>query len=216
MTVSKYWDACVLQRSAQRLDAYHKGKKYDDFFQALMEDKNGKPNNLEWGEINAEVNIMMNAGSTTTAIAMANVLYHILKHPPVLERVRKEIDNVLDVDEVIAPYHKAKNLPYLRACLAESLRIFSPTTHGLGRKTPQKACGCSTTSSLAASQSACPPTWSTTKNLSSPMLLNTSPSAGSVKRGKACSLIFCELNHVHDVIISPAIYSLPFARPSNI
>jgi cytochrome P450 len=135
---SKHWDACILQRSAQRLDAYQKGKKYDDFFQALMEDKNGKPNNLEWGEINAEVNIMMNAGSTTTAIAMANVLYHVLKHPPVLERVRKEIDSVLDVDEVIAPYDKVKNLPYLRACLDESLRIFSPTTHGLGRNTPQE------------------------------------------------------------------------------
>ena len=26
----------------------------------------------------------------------------------------------------------------------------------------------------------------------------------------------CKLNDVHDIIISPAIYSLPFTRPSNI
>lgn len=37
-----------------------------DFFQALMEDRNGDPNNLEWGEIVAEVSIMLNAGSDTT------------------------------------------------------------------------------------------------------------------------------------------------------
>jgi cytochrome P450 len=130
------WDAIVLERSQSRLDAYMRGEKFQDFFQVLMEDKCGKANNLEWGEINAEVNIMMNAGSTTTAIALANVLFHLLKHPDVLERLRIEVDTVLESDEVIAPYDKVKNLPYLRACLDESLRIFAPTAHNLGRKTP--------------------------------------------------------------------------------
>ncbi|KAJ9611875.1 hypothetical protein H2204_015117 [Knufia peltigerae] len=133
---ARNWDAIVLQRSQARLDAYKRGEKLEDFFQVLMEDKNGKANNLEWGEINAEVNIMMNAGSTTTAIALANVLYHLLKHPQVLAKLRLEVDAVLEPDEVVAPYNKVKNLPYLRACLDESLRIFSPTTHNLGRKTP--------------------------------------------------------------------------------
>lgn len=44
-----------------------------DFFQALMEDRNGDPNNLEWGEIVAEVSIMLNAGSDTT-VSMRVVL----------------------------------------------------------------------------------------------------------------------------------------------
>ncbi|KAJ6033737.1 hypothetical protein N7460_000343 [Penicillium canescens] len=35
-------------------------------------------------------------------------------------QVREELDDV--TDEVIAPYAKAKNLPYLRACVDESLR----------------------------------------------------------------------------------------------
>ncbi|KKA17569.1 Cytochrome P450 monooxygenase, partial [Rasamsonia emersonii CBS 393.64] len=42
-----------MQRSANH------GEKLDDFFAALMEDKDGRPNNLEWGEIVAEVNIML-------------------------------------------------------------------------------------------------------------------------------------------------------------
>ncbi|KAN0099555.1 putative cytochrome P450 monooxygenase [Hyaloscypha variabilis] len=132
------WDAIHLCRSTTRLKRYQNGEKLDDFFQALMEDKNGTPNNLEWGEIVAEVSIMMNAGSVTTAIAMANVMYQLLKNPRTLEKLRNEIDSVLDPDEVVAPYDKVKHLPYLRACLDESLRLFPPTSHGLTRQVPDE------------------------------------------------------------------------------
>ena len=133
---SKGWDAIVLRRAALRLQRYREGEKLDDFFQALMEDKNSSPNNLEWGEIVAEINIMMNAGSVTTAIAIANCLYQLILHPSILKQLREEVDAVLDEDEVVAPYDKVKHLPYLRACLDESLRLFPPTPHGLPRKTP--------------------------------------------------------------------------------
>ncbi|KAI0858975.1 cytochrome P450 [Xylaria cubensis] len=131
-----HWEAIVAHCSRRRMERYKAGEKHDDFFQSLMESKKGEPNNLEWGEVVAEVNIMMNAGSVTTAIAVTNVLYELLKHPRALSRLREEIDTVLDHDEVIAPYSKVKNLPYLRACLDESLRLQPPTPHGLPRKTP--------------------------------------------------------------------------------
>lgn len=132
---SRGWDAIVLRLASLRLDRYVAGEKLDDFFQALMEDKNSSPNNLEWGEIVAEANIM-NAGSATTAIALANVMYQLLKNSRTLLRLREEIDAVLDPDEVVAPYDKVKHLPHLRACLDESLRLFPPTPQGLPRKTP--------------------------------------------------------------------------------
>lgn len=132
----QHWDAIMLQRAALRLERYRAGEKLDDFFQALMEDKNGEPNNLEWGEIVAEINIMMNAGSVTTAIALANVLYQLIRNPETLRRLREEVDAVLDTDEFVAPYDKVKHLPYLRASLDESLRLFPPTPQGLTRKTP--------------------------------------------------------------------------------
>jgi cytochrome P450 len=130
------WNDIVYHRAMQRLRRYQAGEKLDDFFQALMEDKNGVPNNLEWGEIVAEVSIMMNAGSDTTAITMNNVMFWLLKNPACLARLRTEIDSVLEPDEVVAPYDKVKHLPYLRACLDESLRITPPTTFGLPRRTP--------------------------------------------------------------------------------
>jgi len=130
------WENIMWRRGMERLRRYESGEKLDDFFQSLMEDKNGNPNNLEFGEVVSECNIMMNAGSVTTAIAIANVMFQLNKNPHCLAKLREELDGVLEEDEVIADYDKIKHLPYLRACLDESLRIFPPTPHNLGRETP--------------------------------------------------------------------------------
>lgn len=133
---AKDWDGIYLHLANARLKRYTNGERLDDFFQALMQDKNGSPHNLDLGEILAEISIMMNAGSTTTAIALANVLYQLLVNPTCLQALRHELDTVLDDDDVVVPYEKVKYLPYLRACLDESLRLFPPTSHGLPRVTP--------------------------------------------------------------------------------
>ena len=130
------WNDIVLHRATKRLQRYQAGEKLDDFFEALMCDKKGIPHNLEWGEIVAEVSIMMNAGSDTTAIAMNNAMYFLLKNPKCLAKLREELDSVLDPSEVVAPYDKVKHLPYLRACLDEALRMLPPSTFGLPRRTP--------------------------------------------------------------------------------
>ncbi|KAJ5107987.1 hypothetical protein N7456_004662 [Penicillium angulare] len=130
------WENIMWRRGSERLRRYDAGEKLDDFFQALMEDKNGNPNNLEFGEVVAECNIMMNAGSVTTAVAITNCMYQLIKNPDILAKLREELDNVLDEDESVADYDKVKHLPYLRAVLDESLRLFSPTPHGLPRETP--------------------------------------------------------------------------------
>ena len=133
---AKAWDGIHLRRTQKRIEAYRRGEKHDDFAQALLEEKSGKPNNLELGEIDAEINIMLNAGSTTTAIAVGNAMYNLLKHPHILAKLREEIDQALDPEEVVAPYDSVKNLPYLRAVLDESLRYRAPTPQNLGRVTP--------------------------------------------------------------------------------
>jgi cytochrome P450 len=136
------WDGIPVELAHRRLQRYRAGEKLDDFFQALMEDKNGNPNNLEWGEIVAEMSIMMNAGSATTAIAMTNVLYQLLKNPEMMQKVVEELDAALedeeeDEEDVVVSHDKVKHLPYMRACLDESLRLFPPTPHGLPRETPR-------------------------------------------------------------------------------
>ncbi|KAJ5408548.1 hypothetical protein N7509_002431 [Penicillium cosmopolitanum] len=130
------WGGIVYNRATTRLNRYIAGEKLDDFFAAMMEDKNGDPHNLEWGEIVAEINIMMNAGHDTTAISLRNVMFFSLKSPKCLAKLREELDGVLDEDEVVASYSKVKNLPYLRACIDESLRMLPPVIFGLPRRTP--------------------------------------------------------------------------------
>lgn len=144
MNLDRSWGDLVYHRARKRMARYEAGESHDDFFQALMRDKNGNDHNLDWGEIVAEVNIMMNAGSDTTAMAMVNVMYYLLKNPAVLEKLREEVDAVLDPDEAVAPYDKVKHLPYLQAVLNESLRIAPPVIFSLPRKTPAEGCQIST------------------------------------------------------------------------
>ena len=130
------WNDIVLHRATQRLARYRAGEQLDDFFSALMEDKNGNPNGMEWGEIVAEISIMMNAGSDTTAIAMNNAMYLLLANPECLTKLRAELDAVIEPSETVVAYDKVRHLPYLRACLDEALRMYPPSTFGLPRRTP--------------------------------------------------------------------------------
>ncbi|PYI04292.1 benzoate 4-monooxygenase cytochrome P450 [Aspergillus sclerotiicarbonarius CBS 121057] len=134
--LNKDWDGIVYNRATTRWKRYQDGEKLDDFFSALMADKSNHPHNLEWGEIVAEVSIMMNAGSDTTGIALSNVMLLLLQNPHCLARLREETDGVLEEDEIVAPYDKIKHLPYLRACLDEGLRLFPPVSFALPRRTP--------------------------------------------------------------------------------
>jgi cytochrome P450 len=136
LKLNEGWNDIVYHRATQRLARYRAGEQLDDFFSALMEDKNGHPNCMEWGEIVAEVSIMMNAGSDTTAVAMNNAMYLLLSNPECLAKLRAELDVVIEPSEVVIAYDKVRHLPYLRACIDEALRLFPPTTFGLPRRTP--------------------------------------------------------------------------------
>lgn len=102
----------------------------------IFEDKYGNANFYPMGELVAECSIMLNAGSDTTGTALTNVLYWLLKNPSTLQRLRAEIDEALDANETVAAFDKVKHLPYLRACLDESMRLTPPNTMNAPRLTP--------------------------------------------------------------------------------
>ena len=130
------WSDVINHQAVTRLEKYNQGEKLDDFFTALMDDKNGSPHNLEWGEIHSEIGAIIDAGADTTAIALTQVLDLLIRHPEHLSTLREEIDSVLEPEDIVAPYDTVKNLPFLRACLDEALRIMPPTSAGLPRRTP--------------------------------------------------------------------------------
>lgn len=130
------WNDVVYHQAMERLRKHQADENLDDFFSCLMTDKSGSPNNLEWGEIVSEISVIINAGADTTAIALSHIIELLVRHPQHLQRLREEIDEALDPDDVVAPYDKVRDLPFLKACIDEGLRLIPPTSAGLPRRTP--------------------------------------------------------------------------------
>lgn len=63
-------------------------------------------------------------------------MYFLMKTPAALSRLRDELRVALDGSQEIAKYATVKNLPYLYACINESLRLLPPVAFGLNRMTP--------------------------------------------------------------------------------
>ncbi|KAF7591642.1 hypothetical protein BBP40_001281 [Aspergillus hancockii] len=95
-----------------RLERHQCGHQLSDFLACLIEDKSGNARCISRMEIEAETNILMDAGSDTTAISLTHALYYLIKNPRSLDTLRKEVDSVLS-EESIAPYAKiaGENIP---------------------------------------------------------------------------------------------------------
>ncbi|RFU31983.1 hypothetical protein B7463_g4377, partial [Scytalidium lignicola] len=107
-----------------------------DFFYNILHDKqnNNTPRDLPLAELLADATTMLNAGSDTTAAAITSGIYFLISNPPVLHKLRQELDEVLGEDTTIVKYDQVKSLPYLRACIDETLRLRPPIAYGLQRK----------------------------------------------------------------------------------
>ncbi|TFK36297.1 cytochrome P450 [Crucibulum laeve] len=73
---------------------------------------------------------VLEAGSDTTASTMQSFILFMLSHPHVLERVRKEVDSVVGEDR-LPEWEDEKDMPYLIACIKETLRRRPPTIMGI-------------------------------------------------------------------------------------
>lgn len=107
----------------------------DDIFSKLLRDNKGHHLDLPFGEILAECSVMMNAGTETTTAAFTNALFLLYKHPSVLAKLRKELDGACG-DAEVPSYEDVYKLPYLRACVEESLRVRPASSFGLPRVIP--------------------------------------------------------------------------------
>lgn len=72
-----------------------------------------------------EAQTVIGAGLTTTAWSLTNGSFYVLDNPKVLEKLRKELwDAIPDIHAPDAfAYSKLENLPYLRGCVREGIRL---------------------------------------------------------------------------------------------
>lgn len=72
---------------------------------------------------------VLEAGSDTTASTMQSFILFMLSHPHVLRTVREEVDRVVGPDRM-PTFEDEPNMPYLVACIKETLRRRPPTIMG--------------------------------------------------------------------------------------
>ncbi|KAL4891216.1 cytochrome P450 [Aspergillus ambiguus] len=111
----------------------------DDFMATLLWDRDRKePLCLELGELLTEAQNMFNAAGGNTEIALTNIVWLLALHPEVVQKLRAELLQVCPVrpDSGVLPYDAIKDLPYLRACIDEGLRLRPSLPGGLPRIVP--------------------------------------------------------------------------------
>lgn len=88
------------------------------------------------GRLRANSSLLIVAGSETTATLLSGVTYLLLKNPDTLKRLVVEIRATFksDADTNIV---SVQQLPYLRACLDEGLRLYPPVPIGMPRVVPE-------------------------------------------------------------------------------
>lgn len=98
-----------------------------DFFQRILEKGEFAEENLQ-----ENASVLIVAGSETTATTLSGVTYHLLHNPDMLKRLQNEVRGAFSSPEEITG-DSTQNLPYLHACLEESLRMYPPVAFGLQR-----------------------------------------------------------------------------------
>lgn len=112
-----------------------------DFMNFVLKDKQrvgieGSYSTEQFHSLVADSVMMMNAGSDTTAAALTSTLWFLMRNPSALAKLRAELVTLapyqLDNGKVFS-YDAVKDLPYLRACIDESLRLRPPIAYQLPR-----------------------------------------------------------------------------------
>lgn len=97
-----------------------------------------KPKEVNDDVLNAIAGQNVVAGSDTTAITMRTIIYHLLKNPEYMARLRAEVEKNRAQGRLSNPvtFEQARQMPYLQACISEGLRIHPAIGMTLPRVVP--------------------------------------------------------------------------------
>nr|QTW43664.1 CYP3027-like protein [Eurytemora affinis] len=103
-----------------------------DFIDKMAEMKkqvqNGELKHLSEDQITSQSIIFLIAGYETTASTLGALCYQLVKNTEVLEKLVAEIDEVLEKFDGKLDHETVAEMPYLEACIKETLRFSSPVS----------------------------------------------------------------------------------------
>ncbi|MCJ1398638.1 hypothetical protein MMC11_001838 [Xylographa trunciseda] len=83
-----------------------------------------------------EANVMVGAGTMTTAWALSVATYHLLANPTILSTLKSELHTALPSSSSLPPLPELEKLPYLTAVIQEALRLSYGVSTRLARVSP--------------------------------------------------------------------------------
>ena len=104
-----------------------------DFMTNIL--KHNDEKGMSIGEIHATFNILIIAGSETTATVLAGMSNYLVRDSSVLQKLVGEVRSSFDKEEEIT-LAALQRLPYLNATIEEGLRLCPPVPAGLPRLVP--------------------------------------------------------------------------------
>ena len=113
----------------------------------------GEKDSLNDSELEANSNILIIAGSETTATLLSGATYWILRNPEALAKLTDEVRSVMKSEPEITAQKASAELPYMLACFDEAFRLYPPVPTGLQRRTlvPTRISGCDIPAGVRAS-----------------------------------------------------------------
>ena len=92
-------------------------------------------NNTSYQELQSQANLLVIAGSETTATALSGMTYYLCRNSRVCDKLSHEIRQAFsDYDQING--RSTESLPYLKAVIDEGLRIYPPIPTGPPRVSP--------------------------------------------------------------------------------
>eukprot|EP00112_Aurelia_sp_Birch-Aquarium-sp1_P007736 Seg1845.6 transcript_id=Seg1845.6/GoldUCD/mRNA.D3Y31 product="Cytochrome P450 3A24" protein_id=Seg1845.6/GoldUCD/D3Y31 len=76
-------------------------------------------------ELIAEMVLFLLAGYDTSSNVLSLLCYHLAVYPEIQEKLVEEIKQVCELPDT-TNYEEIKNMPYLEACISETLRLYPP------------------------------------------------------------------------------------------
>ncbi|KAL4806077.1 cytochrome P450 [Aspergillus unguis] len=101
-----------------------------DLLQTFLEARTEEGKPLEMDYIKAEILLVLLAGADTTGTVFQAMIYYLLTHPGVYDRMMEEVDTAIRsglVNDVNPQYAEVQeHLPFFVACVRETLRMCPP------------------------------------------------------------------------------------------
>src|SRR5687767_10579502 len=94
-----------------------------NLIEAMIAARDAEGSELDDGDVAGNVLTMLLAGEDTTANTLAWMIYLLSRNPAALERARAEVRSVLGGKELLENYEDAARLPFIDACINETMRL---------------------------------------------------------------------------------------------